>query len=601
MLYLLPLLLAVLLTVLAVRRADTRRRGLRVAAGLLAAAGLALAALPPTRARPAAAPGATTAVLLTPGYSSDTLTALLARLGPGAPLWRFAPTETAAAPDTPTFRNASAIRVQLPGLRRLHVLGQGLPAADAAALAGIALQVHAGAPLTGFRQAAWEARPTLGEVWTVSGSFVAAEAGPVWLRLHAAGTVRDSVRLPRGSGEFRLRFTPRVAGRAVYALEVRGKGQNLAREPVPVEVLAAEPLRVLLLTAAPSFELRFLKNYMAGRQYAVALRTGLSRGLTQTEFLNLTNPPALGNLTPALLGRFDVVLADAATLASFGGAETAALRAAIANGTTGLLLLADSPTLPRQLPGGAAFGLQARPAAAAAMAQQLRWPEAPAGATALVPATLRPTAGLRPLVSLGTGGQAVAAARRLGLGTVAVSTISETFPWQLSGQAAVYEAYWSRLLGAIRPPRPAALSIAPLSHWPRPNAPLELRATGATTGPLTITEPTGTAVSATLRPDAQVPEWSTATYWPTVAGWHEARTGAARQWFYVYAPGQWRGPGQPQWQLAAATATAAPATAVATVESLGAGGTAGREAWPRWWGYVLVVVGAGMLWLEEKL
>ncbi|RFP63333.1 hypothetical protein D0N36_19975, partial [Hymenobacter lapidiphilus] len=311
-------------------------------------------------ARPAAAPGATAAVLLTAGYSPDTLAALLARLGPGTPVWRFAPTKTTAAPDTPTFRNTSAIRAKLPGLRRLHVLGWGLPAADVPALVGLELRAHADAPETGFGQAAWQARPTLGEAWTVNGSFAAAEAGPVWLRLHAAGAARDSVRLPKGSGTFRLRFTPRAAGRALYALEARRDSRQLVREPVPVEVRAAEPLRVLLLAAAPSFELRFLKNYLAGRQYPVALRTGLSRGLTQTEFLNLPNPPALGSLTPALLARFDVVVTDAATLASFGGAETAALRAAVANGTGGLLLVADAPTLPRQLPGGAAFGLQAR-------------------------------------------------------------------------------------------------------------------------------------------------------------------------------------------------------------------------------------------------
>ncbi|MBT2556454.1 hypothetical protein J7E24_01510 [Hymenobacter sp. ISL-91] len=600
MLYLLPLLLAVLLTVLAWRRADTRRRGLRVAAGLLAAAGLALAALPPTRSRPATAPGATTAVLLTPGYSPDTLAALLARFGPGTPLWRFAPEQINPAPDTPTFRNTSAIRAKLPGLRRLHVLGQGLPAADVPALAGLALTAHADAPLAGFRQAVWEARPTLGETWTVSGSFAASQAGPVWLRLHAAGTVRDSVKLPKGSGSFRLRFTPRMAGRAVYALEARSNNQPLSREPVPVEVLAAEPLRVLLLSATPSFELRFLKNYLAGRQYAVALRNGLSRGLTQTEFLNLPNPPALGNLTPALLGRFDVVVTDAATLASLSGAETTALRVAIANGTAGLLLLADAATLPRQLPGGAVFGLQARPAAAAAMAQQLRWSQAPASATALVPATLRSAEGLRPLVSLSAGGAAVAAGRRLGLGTVAVSTLTETFPWQLSGQAAVYEAYWSHLLGATRPPRPAALSIAPLSHWPRPNAPLTLRTTGAATGPLVVTGPNGTTVSVARRPDAQVPEWSTAPYWPAATGWHKAQIGAAQQWFYVYAPGQWQGPEQPEWQLAAAQ-MATTVAAAAMEASISAGGAAGRETWPRWWGYVLVVAGAGLLWLEEKL
>ncbi len=593
MLYLLPLLLAVLLTVLALRRTDTRRRGLRVGAGLLAAAGLGLAALPPVTSRPGAAAPAT-AVLLTTGYSPDTLAELLRRLGPGVVVWRYAP-GSVAPNDTPTFHNASAIRAKLPGLRQLHVLGSGLAPADVPALAGLRVRPHADTQPTGFQQATWNAQPELGQLLTVTGMF-ASPGEPVWVLLRAAGAARDSVKLPKGAGPFALRFRPRAAGRAVYVLEARQNGRRLAQEPVPVEVRAPEPLRVLLLAAAPSFELRFLKNHLAERQYAVALRTGLSRGLTQTEFLNLPNPPALGSLTPALLRRFDVVVTDAATLAGFSSAETRALQAALSNGTSGLLLLADAPTLPRQLPGGAAFRLQPQSAAAAATAQRLSWPEGPGAVTALVPATLRPAEKLRPLIA-GPNRQPVAAARRVGLGTVVVSTVVETFPWQLRNQPATYTAYWSRLLGAARPGQPMPLTVAALNRWPHPNAPLELRTTGVAPGPLIITPPTGPAVALAQRPDAQVPEWHTVTYWPAAAGWHQMQVGKAQQWFYVYAPRQWYGPGQQQWPLAAARQPAGIDASVGPAASLG---PPERRAWPRWWGYALFLLGAGLLWLEEK-
>ncbi|WP_126546703.1 hypothetical protein [Hymenobacter amundsenii] len=591
----LPLLLAVLLTVLALRRPDTRRRGLRVGAGLLAAAGLGLAALPPVTSRPSTAPPAT-AVLLTAGYSPDTLADLLRRLGPGVPVWRYAPGNVTPN-DTPAFRNASAIRAKLPGLRQLHVLGTGVPPTDAPALAGLRVHRHADARPMGFQQSTWNAQPELGQLLTVTGTFTGAKTWePVWLSLRAAGAARDSVQLPKGMGAFALRFRPRAAGRAVYMLEARQSGRRLAQEPVPVEVQDPEPLRVLLLAAAPSFELRFLKNHLAERQYAVALRTGLSRGLTQTEFLNLPNPPALGSLTPALLRRFDVVVTDAATLAGFSSAETRALQAALNNGTSGLLLLADAPTLPRQLPGGAAFRLQPQPAAAAATPQRLSWPEGPTTVTALVPATLRLAEKLRPLIT-GPNRQPVAATRRVGLGTVVVSTVAETFPWQLRNQPAIYTAYWSRLLGAARPGQPTPLSVAALNHWPHPNAPLEFRTTGAAAGPLSITPPTGPALALAQRPDALVSEWRTATYWPAVAGWHRAQVGKAQQWVYVYAPRQWRGPGQQQWPLAARQ-PAGTAASVGPATNLGA---PERTAWPRWWGYAVFLLGAGLLWLEEKL
>ena len=68
------LLLALLLTVLALRRPDSRRRFLRVAAGLTATAGLGLAAFPP--AKTAVLPATDAAILLTDSYSLDTLRTL---------------------------------------------------------------------------------------------------------------------------------------------------------------------------------------------------------------------------------------------------------------------------------------------------------------------------------------------------------------------------------------------------------------------------------------------------------------------------------------------------------------------------------------------
>ncbi|MFD2784955.1 hypothetical protein [Hymenobacter rubripertinctus] len=588
------LLLALLLTVLALRRPDARRRVWRVAAGLGAVAGLGLAAFPPVQeqagpARP------TTAILLTASYSPDTLRALLRRLGPTTPVYRRYGAAAPAGNDTLTLPNATAIGLLLPGLRELHVLGRGLPAADVPALPGLPLRLHADAPAAGFQQATWDAQPELGQPWSVAGQLAKVGNGPVWVRLRAAGAVRDSVRLPAGGGPFELRFVPRATGRAVYGLEARQGARLVAREPVPVEVQAPQPLRVLVLAAAPSFELRFLKEYLAAHQHTVAVRTGLSRGLTQTEFLNLPNPPALGRLTPALLARFEVVVTDAASLAGLGGAEAATLQRAVREGTCGVLLVADTPTLPRQLPGASAFRVQLRSAAAALVAQPLRWPAAPAAA-ALVPATLRPTTALRALIS-GPDRQPVAAARALGLGTVVVSTITESFPWALQNKAATYAAYWSRLLTAARPVRRMSGAIQGLNSWPTPNEPLHLRTVGAGSASLWLAAPATDTLRLAQRPDAWVAEWATATYWPAVAGWHQARVGTVRQWFYVYGSPQWAGPRRQQWQRAAALAPAGPGAEAATTVAV----PGRRTTWPRWWGYALFLLAAGFLWLEEKL
>ncbi|RSK49535.1 hypothetical protein EI291_08575 [Hymenobacter rigui] len=583
------LLLATLLTVLALRRPDTRRRTWRVAAGLLAALGLGLLAFPPTGTTTTTAPTAT--VLLTSSYSPDTLRALLRQLGSATPVRHYG---LPSAPDTLAVSNLTALRQQLPQLRTLHVLGQGLPASDLPELAGIQLQPHQDAPSTGFQAANWPRQSELGQPWAIEGRFQHHAATPVWICLYAAGALRDSVQLRAGSGVFRLRFTPKAEGRAVYRLEAHHQGKRVAQELVPLEVLPTRLLHVLILAAAPSFEIRFLKNELAAQHHTVALRTGLSRGLTQTEFLNLPTPLNLSRLSPELLSRFEVVVADAGTLTSLSPDEAQALNRAVQRGSCGALLLADAAAIPRQLPGSAAFRLLPRPAAATTTPSPLQWPNAPR-ATATLLSFLQATAQLRPLIT-GPGQQLVAATRRVGLGQVAVTTATETFPWLLQQQPAVYGAYWSQILSAIRPARAAGPALRLLTPWPQPDEPVQLQAEGASSGILTVNAPAGTATQVVLRQDALVPEWAAATYWPSVAGWHEARLGPARQWLYVFDSVAWRLPRQQARYLSAGrrqTGTAPASLARAPVTQ--------TTAWPRWVGFVVFLLGAGLLWLEEKL
>ncbi|GAB2795672.1 hypothetical protein HNQ93_003040 [Hymenobacter luteus] len=567
------------------RRPDTRRRLLRIGAGLAAVGGLWLVAFPPTRTQQQ--PASQTAIVLTDGYSPDGLRQLLRRVAAGTPVWRYGTTP----PDTQTLTNLPALRQRLPQLRTVHVLGRGLPAADVPTLHGLQVVAHPAAQPVGFRAAAWSRQPELGQPWAVEGYCSATD--PIWVSLQAAGALRDSVRLPAGGGAFRLRFTPKAEGRAVYSLVARREGKVLAQEPLPLEVRPTRPLRVLVLAAAPSFEVRFLKNYLASHQHSVAVRTGVSRGVVQTEFLNSATSPDLSRLTPALLARTELVLADAGSLAALSGAESAALAQAVRAGTCGVLLLADAATIPHGLPGAGAFRLVARPAAATAP-QPLSWPDAPTRPAALLPATLRPGPEFRLLVTA-PHQQPVAGVRRLGLGQVAVTTVTETFPWLLQGQAAAYEAYWSHLLTALVPATSSVPAIQLTTAWPHPDAPVTVQVTGASAPYLRLQAGRTTPVQVALRQDAYVPEWSTAPYWPTAPGWHEAQAGAVRHWFYVFSNEQWRGPAQQEWLRAVAslgpatTVSAAPATFTT------------HSAWPRWWGYLLFLLGAGLLWLEEKL
>ncbi|QNH62061.1 hypothetical protein [Hymenobacter sediminicola] len=582
------LLLALGLAVAAWKRPDPRRRAARVVASILAVAALWLTAYPPHRT--STVPQAE-AILLTSGYQPDTLSALLRRLGPATRIWRYQPNTSAAVrSDTPSVARLGILREQQPVLRQLHVLGTGLPPAVMPELGSIRVIPHTPPAFTGFQTAYWNRSVELGQPLLLEGFFTSSARTAVWVRLQSAGATQDSVRLPGGRGAFRLRYTPKTAGRLVATLSAGPTARLLAQEPVPAEVLPTRPLRVLLLAATPSFELKFLKNHLAVQQHAVAWRAGISRGLTQTEFSNHPTTD-LNRLTSALLARFDVLIADAAVLASCAPSETQALRSAQRTGGLGLILLAESATLPKAAlaPG---IRVQMQPGAGIDRPRRL----AEVAATAVVPATLQLNDTAQPLFSVAGLVRPVAAAQRLGQGTVVVTTLPETYPWLLQNTPAPYNTYWSRLLTAAARPAEYSSRWTVVTPWPRLGLPVtvQLSATVRPTRAPVVSDATGKPLAQlALLQDTGLPEWNTATYWPAQTGWQQLqRPGQVNQWVYVFGKNHWLGPQQQSWAqmaLSAQSVSSKPVLLAVTV------------AWPVGWFFALFVLAAGFLWLEEKL
>ena len=551
--------------------------------------GLWFSAYPPMRTLPTTQ---SAAILLTDGYQPDSLRQLRQRLGAGTPVWSYGvPAPAGARP----LGSLLALAEQRPALRQLHVLGHGLPAADLGALGNVPLQAHAAPAFAGFRQAQWSPQLRLGQALVVEGT-VAASNMPAWVSLRAAGTGHDSVQLTKG-GAFRLRYLPKATGLQLPELVLRQAGRVVATEPMPVEVTTTALPPVLLLAAVPSFEFKFLKNNLAAQGRAVALRTTVSKGLVQTEFLNQPAQP-LDHLTPVLLNRYAVVVADAATLAALPPTESQALRAATQAGRLGLVVLAEVAPLPAAAPARADFSIVAQPTTGpAANPQPLTWPGAPASLRATLPAHLRPHAALKPLVS-GPNAALVAASRRFGLGTVVVSVVPATFRWALQGQETAYGAFWSQLLGAATPPPAPAATWQLASRWPRPQYPLALRLNGALPPPAAL--PTvrslagGAAVQLALAQDTRLPEWSTAQYWPRAAGWHQVQgPGRTAHNFFVFDSAAWRGPELAERRQALAQHLGA--------HKAGSAASVVHEPWPSGWFFGLFLLAAGFLWLEEKL
>ncbi|MCB2409261.1 hypothetical protein [Hymenobacter lucidus] len=585
------LLLAGGLTLAAVRRPHRQRLWPRLLAGWLAVLALWWLAYPPRRTVSA---NSSEIIVLTPGYQTDSVRQLLRKLGPATTLWRYGFSNTTA--DTPSLHSLQLLRERYPELRRLHLLGWGLPVAALPELGPLRLIMHRPTAVRGFQQAGWNRRVEVGQRLVVEGFFTAASAQPVWLSLRGAGRPADSVRLPAGTGPFRLQTLPKTASLAVYQLVARQGRNLLATEPVPVEVSTARPLRVLLLNSTASFEFTALKNYLGTQQHRVGLRTGLSRGLAQTEFLNQTAHD-LTRVSSALLAHYDVVVTDAATIAAFSSFEVQVLRESVRTNGLGLILLAEPTTLPRALPSRAGFTVVPRPTAAA-RSQPIRWPESTSSATTLIPATLRLAAPARPLVT-NRQRQAVVATQRFGLGSVTVSVLPQTYPWVLQGDGNTYATYWSTLLRAAARPLPTSTQWQVVSAWPRAHDPVALLLTSSVSPDQqpTVAGLQGAAsVPLALAQAALLSEWQSGVFWPAGAGWHQVQLkGQLPYSFYVFGAHHWLAPEQRRRQQAAQNYRHRASANTSSSEA------ATSLPYPAAWFFGLFLLTAGFLWLEEKL
>jgi hypothetical protein len=423
----------------------------------------------------------------------------------------------------------------------------------------------------------WPAALTLGDPFTVLGT-AARPGGRV--RLTGPGGPADSGATD-GDGRFRVTATPRAAGRHLYVLASDGA----APETLGVHVSPPAPPRVLVVAAAPSFETRALRDWLAGAGGIVAVRAAVSRDRWHTEFVN-REATALVPLSARVLAQFDVVVTDDRTLADLPVPERAALERAVRESGLGLVvassLIPHPPSLTRGFVTSPIPDLGAR-----SVRPVLAGAPTPRVAVPAAAAALEDRFAVETVVRDATGVGIVQAAPR-GAGTIALSLVDGTSRWLRAGEPEVYAAFWTRVL------RRAARGAVVWRAADAPHAvdrPVRLSGTAGDAAVI-VTAPSGARDSVYVVPDPLDPTRAHGTYWPREPGWHDV-AGAA---FHVRGPDAWAG-------VAAAARLAATARAVARAPLPGPrSGPPGHERrpLPLGWAFVLFVLATGYLWASRR-
>lgn len=459
---------------------------------------------------------------------------------------------------------ASALR-QHPGVRHLHVIGDGLEARDRDAASTLRITFDAAPLSTGISD--WWAPPFVhaGDILHVQGRADRAVGMQIEL-LDPAGLRVDQEAL-QDDGLFSLQALVRGPGLADYRLRLRrAEGSSIGSTHLPVQVLPTTTARLLLRAGGPDPDLKFLRRWAADNGATLRAAIDLGGGMQAGE------PVTLDART---LADIDVLILDDRSWNGLGQARRASVLAAVDNGM-GLLLRASAP-----LADGEALGLQVRaaqlpptfklPGTATTVGRPQQRIDNPSGHTVL----------------RDDRGEALVSWRTHGRGRIAAWLPTDSFRLVLAGHADVHARLWAGAINAVMRPRAPAPKDLPLHVYAgERNLFCDLDGTARVIAP-GVVEPLRLAI------DPRSGARRCAAFWPQHAGWHRLLDGSSETAFLVLASDA-----DP---VLRAARTQRATMALASRASIPDNTRAHAETLPRWALFLIwLAITAGLWWFERS-
>ena len=532
---LLSVLLCAWLILSATRRSNRANLIARIIAGTGAAAALALMAF--TFYYESSGEQRTSggeAVIATEGTTKDSLQPFIKK---GIPVYTLDP-----AIGSDKSLGASWVRSlsDISNAGTFHITGFGLEEDQLKSLEKYVLEFHPPVLNNNFQAISWPQRLNSGDEFNIQGRFNNNNNTnkPVKIILEGFGTHLDSLMIAAGqSSKFSLSTIPKQNGRAVYTLTVRIGEKIVLQQKIPFEVTLADPLKILVLSASPDFENKFLKNWLFTHHYSIAVRNSISKNKFSRELLNMEDLNT-ATINTTLLAKFDLVIADATTLASLPSSQQNDLRNSIEQQGLGLIIRADSITS-TSLFYNQPFRLNQSPASnKLQIGFQMR--DTNQSLPALVverPLLITASQKIRTMLH-DKEGRLFAASTVYGNGKLLYTTVNNSFSWVLGGDTIAYRQFWSNLISEV-----ARKKVSGERYTSTPALVVtDMPATLRIESPDTI--PFATAVNKTAMPlqqDFNLPFQWEGTYWPRKAGWQHAQK-RDNQYFnwYAFTESDWK-------------------------------------------------------------
>jgi hypothetical protein len=515
-------------------------------------------------------------ILLTPNFDREQVDSLLS-LYPKAKLIR---TSSAV-----TYRDAEAQNALDEITGSIYITGDGLSPSELDEIPKKEFVYVSSSQPNGIVSIIPDQQPRINQTAVI---HVRVNGNATKVLVKSPGKIEDSVLIDQKNGFADLRIRPKQAGQFLYSILTKDQnGSVIEQQPLALDILSEQKLRILILQDYPTSEVRYLKNFLADRGHAITLRYQLSRNIYRHEFAN-SEQKKINHIESGMLSDFDLVVVDADVLKKISAGERKQLTTSLHLGLGLLILFNESPQQNKSLDDVLGISFVSTKTDTAYI------PIVP-GTTTMVRtlgATARSEESFTPLLQ--TADKKILSGYRFhGIGKSGFNLTTETYRFLIEGNEGAYTAIWTPLLSQLSRKKQENFSIRILTQQPiYTNEPVAFEVLAASGKPSLIAD----SVRIPLTEDVLIDDRWIGKTWFDEPGWHTLAIpeDSTRVNLYVYKDDELR-------SVRLNTQQKLNSLRQVSNDSQAAGGSISYEPISSVWFFMVFLMAAGFLWLSPKL
>lgn len=352
---------------------------------------------------------------------------------------------------------------------------------------------------------------------------------PATLHLLGPAGIEDSISIKEKHTSFSLSTFTKQPGKFLYQARLLKDGKIVMNDPLPLEVMPERKLNVLFLQQYPSFETRYLKNYLGEKGHRVIMRYQVSKSSYRYEYAN-TEKQLLPRLNAALLNKQDLLIATPDVLKSLSPSEMQLINTASSEGL-GIILLIYQPV--KGMQGLLPYPLIPVQTDTVSLTSAQWKGRITLPATALLIAA---APSLQTIFSDNSNGL-LSGYFYHGAGKTGFQLLNETYRLPLEGRAREYAQIWSPLIENTSRKQSEKFKVNIRSPFPYfQDQPVHFQIIAAAEAPIVHFD----SMRIPLKEDVTVNQLWHGTIWPDHPGWHQLTLQDSSHFnFYVSGANEW--------------------------------------------------------------